>query len=212
MFNFGSNGTFFLLVLYLQHVLGFGAFENGLAFLPTTALVSVLALTLGPRLMRRFGRKGPHVFGIATFGCGIFLLVWLPVHGGFWNDFLPAMVVLGIGGGIFAVPNVTIAMADSAPGDSGLVSGIFNVAPQLGAALGIATVASVAGIRTKQLSATGASRAVAEVGGFHLGFLVAVAALVVAIVAGVLVRSPAITVPTDADTLAALRVTEIETI
>jgi len=210
MFCFGSYGSFFLLVLYLQEVLGFDSLGNGLAFLPNTIFLSLLTLTLSPHLMARIGSKKTHVIGLSGFACGLLILVFLPVHGSFWVNLFPAMAVLGISGGTFTVPNTTIAMAVSNSGDSGLVSGVINVAQQMGAALGIAVLASVSSIRTGALTAAGDTHRAALVGGFHLGFLVAAGALVVGVTAGLLVRPDAGGVPDDPVTSAALKLTEIE--
>jgi EmrB/QacA subfamily drug resistance transporter len=210
MFCFGSYGSFFLLVLYLQEVLGFGSLGNGLAFLPNTIILSVLTLTLSPHLMARIGSKRTHVIGLSGFACGLLILVFLPVHGSFWVNLFPAMAVLGISGGTFTVPNTTIAMAESVAGDSGLVSGVINVAQQMGAALGIAVLASVSSIRTAALTAAGDTHRAAVVGGFHWGFLVAVGAVVVGVIAGLLVRPDAGGVPNDPVTSAALQITEVE--
>jgi EmrB/QacA subfamily drug resistance transporter len=210
MFCFGSYGSFFLLVLYLQEVLGFGSLGNGLAFLPNTIALSVVALTLSPHLMARIGSKRTHVIGLSGFACGLLILVFLPVHGSFWVNLFPAMAVLGISGGTFTVPNTTIAMAESVAGDSGLVSGVINVSQQMGAALGIAVLASVSSIRTAALTAAGDTRRAAVVGGFHWGFLVAVGALAVGVTAALLVRRDAGGVPNDPVMSAAVQITEVE--
>jgi MFS family permease len=210
MFCFGSYGSFFLLVLYLQEVLGYGSLGNGLAFLPNTVFLSVLTLTLSPHLMARIGSKRTHVIGLSGFACGLLILVFLPVDGSFWVNIFPAMAVLGISGGTFTVPNTTIAMAESNSGDSGVVSGVINVAQQMGAALGIALLASVSSVRTGVLAAEGESHHAALVGGFHLGFLVAFGALVVGVTAGLFVRPDAVVVPDDPVTSAAMQISEIE--
>jgi EmrB/QacA subfamily drug resistance transporter len=210
MFCFGSYGSFFLMVLYLQEVLGFGSLGNGLAFLPNSVLLSVLTLTLAPHLMARIGSKKTHVIGLSGFACGLLILVFLPVHGSFWVNILPAMLVLGTSGGTFTVPNTTIAMAESVSGDSGVVSGVINVAQQMGAALGIAVLASVSSIRTRALLAAGDTHRAALVGGFHVGFMVSVGALVVGVIAGLLVRPDAGRVSDDPVTSAAVQVTEVE--
>jgi MFS family permease len=147
-----------------------------------------MTLTLSPHLMRRIGSKWTHVIGLSGFACGLVILVFLPVHGSFWVNLFPAMGVLGISGGTFTVPNTAIAMAESESGDSGLVSGVINVAQQMGAALGIAVLASVSSMRTRSLRAAGDVHRAAIVGGFHLGFMVAAGALVIGVSAGLLVR------------------------
>ena len=101
-------------------------------------------------------------------------------------------------------------MAESNSGDSGVVSGVINVAQQMGAALGIALLASVSSVRTGVLTADGESHHAALVGGFHLGFLVAFGALVVGVTAGLFVRPDTGMVSDDPLASAALQVTEIE--
>jgi Na+/melibiose symporter-like transporter len=210
MFCFGSYGSFFLLVLYLQEVLGYGALGNGLAFLPNTIFLSILALTLSPHLMARIGSKRTQVIGLSGFFCGLVILVFLPVHGNFWVNLFPAMAVLGISGGMFTVPNTTNAMAVSNAGDSGVVSGVINVAQQMGAALGIAVLASVSSIRTGALTAAGDTHPAALVGGFQVGFVVAAGPLVVGVIAGLLVRPDSGAVLDDPVTSAAVQITEVE--
>lgn len=188
MFCFGSYGSFFLLVLYLQQVVGYGALGNGLAFLPNTLILSVFALVVTPWLAARVGSKPVHVAGLTAFACGLALLVFLPVHGSFWTAVFPAMLVLGTGGGVFTVANATIGMAESDSTDSGLVSGVINVSQQLGAALGIAVLASVSTLRTSSLIADGVGHDAAVVGGFHVGFGVAIGALCIGIVSGLIAR------------------------
>jgi EmrB/QacA subfamily drug resistance transporter len=210
MFCFGSYGSFFLLVLYLQQVLGYGPLQNGLAFLPNSVLLSVMALTLTPHLMGRITAKFTHVIGLIGFACGLSMLIGIPASGSFWTNVLPAMCVLGLSGGLFTVPNVTLAMAESPADDSGLVSGVINVSQQIGAAMGVAVLASVSSIHTHSLTKSGVGHTDAVVDGFHVGFVVAVAALFIAIAASLLVRPIAGTAAADADTEAALQITEIE--
>jgi hypothetical protein len=208
-FCFGSYGSFFLLVLYLQQVLGYGSLGNGLAFLPNSLLLSVMALTLTPVLMGWITAKVTHVAGLIGFACGLALLVTIPATGTYGRNVLPAMCILGLSGGLFTVPNVTLAMAESPADDSGLVSGVINVSQQIGAAMGVAVLASVSALRTAR-AAPGTRHAVAVVDGFHVGFVVAVGALAVAIVAGLLVRPVARVGGVPEQVLTAIQVTEAE--
>jgi EmrB/QacA subfamily drug resistance transporter len=208
-FCFGSYGSFFLLVLYLQQVLGYGALANGLAFLPNSLLLSAMALTMTPLLMGRITAKVTHYLGLIGFACGLAFLLTIPATGTYWQNVLPAMCMLGLSGGLFTVPNVTLAMAESPADDSGLVSGVINVSQQIGAAMGVAVLASVSALQTAH-AAAGTPHGVAVVDGFHVGFLVAVGALVVAIVAGLLVRPVARVGPVPDQVITAIQVTEAE--
>jgi EmrB/QacA subfamily drug resistance transporter len=210
LFCFGSYGAFFLLVLYLQQVLKYGPVGNGLAFLPTTILISFLSLFVTPRLMAFTGAKALMTFGLVVFGVGIALLTFIPDHGTYFAAVFPAMLVLGVASGVYNVPNVTLAMAESADEDSGVVSGVINVSQQLGAAMGIAVVASVSAARTSSQVARGVAAGAALTDGFRLGFVVAAASLVVATGIALLVRSPRRSAATSSEMQTAIQVTEFE--
>jgi EmrB/QacA subfamily drug resistance transporter len=210
LFCFGSYGTFFLLVLYLQQVLHYGPVANGLAFLPSTILISALSLFVTPRLMGFTGGKAMMGFGLVVFALGIALLIPIPVHGTYMEAVFPSMVVLGIASGAFNVPNVTLAMAESADEDSGLVSGVINVSQQLGAAMGVAVLASVSASRTQHELARGVSHTAALTGGFRAGFVIGTASLVAAALVALFVRPVRAASEPGPDVLTAIQVTELE--
>jgi EmrB/QacA subfamily drug resistance transporter len=212
LFCFGSYASFFLLVLYLQQVLHYGPIGNGVAFLPTTILISLLSLFVTPRLMGFTGGKALMTLGLLVFAAGVSFLIFIPDHGTYYAAVFPAMLVLGVGSGVFNVPNVTLAMAESADEDSGVVSGVINVSQQLGAAMGVAVAASVSAARTSSELAKGVAAGAALTSGFRLGFLIAAASLVVAAGVALMVRSvrPANRAATD-EKHTAIQVTEIET-
>jgi predicted MFS family arabinose efflux permease len=212
LFCFGSYAAFFLLVLYLQQVLEYGPIGNGVAFLPTTILISFLSLFVTARLMAFTGAKALMIFGLLLFGIGIALLSFIPDHGTYYAAVLPAMLVLGTASGVYNVPNVTLAMAESADEDSGVVSGVINVSQQLGAAMGIAVVASVSAARTSSQMARGVAAGAALTDGFRLGFIVAASSLAVATVVALLVRSAAGDAQDSEEKHIAIQVTEIETL
>jgi MFS family permease len=114
-------------------------------------------------------------------------LAWLtraPVDGAYAVDVLPAMLLLGIGAGVSFPALMTLAMSGASDADAGLASGLVNTTMQVGGALGIAVLATLASSRTDALGGSGAS---ALTGGYHLAFtvsaaLVAVGALVAATV------------------------------
>jgi hypothetical protein len=181
LFPVGMFGQFFLGALYLQHVLGYGPLDTGLGFLPMSIMETVFSLTVSPRVMTRVGAKLTLIPGLALILVGLLWLSRVPVHGSFLADVLPGMIVFGAGAGLAFTPSVALAMADSVPADVGLVSGLANVSLQLGAAIGIALLASMSTSRTNQLLAHGASRASALVAGYHVGYLIGAGCLVAAI-------------------------------
>jgi EmrB/QacA subfamily drug resistance transporter len=180
----GALGMFFLAVLYLQRVLGFDALETGLAFLPVSLVIGVLSLGFSARLNLRFGARAVLVPGMVLVALGLAWLTRAPVDGAYAVDVLPAMLLLGTGAGVSFPALMTLAMSGASDADAGLASGLVNTTMQVGGALGIAVLATLASSRTDALGGSGAS---ALTGGYHLAFtvsaaLVAVGALVAATV------------------------------
>jgi EmrB/QacA subfamily drug resistance transporter len=183
----GALGMFFLAVLYLQRVLGFDALETGVAFLPVSLVIGVLSLGFSARLNLRFGARAVLVPGMVLVALGLAWLTRAPVDGAYAVDVLPAMVLLGTGAGVSFPALMTLAMSGANDADAGLASGLVNTTMQVGGALGIAVLATLASSRTDSLRDSGARAADALTGGYHLAFtvsavLVALGALVAATV------------------------------
>jgi EmrB/QacA subfamily drug resistance transporter len=193
LFVAGMFGMFFLGALYLQQVLGYGALEVGLAFLPVTVIIGTLSLGFSERLNMRFGPKSTLLPALVLITAGLALFARAPVDGSYVSDVLPVMVLLGMGAGLAFPSLMMLAMSGATRSDSGLASGLVNTALQVGGAIGLAVLATLASTRTDSLIADGESTASALIGGYHLAFLIGaglvVAALVVAL--GVLRPPPA---------------------
>ena len=182
----GALGMFFLAVLYLQRVLGFDALQTGLAFLPVSLVIGVLSLGCSARLNLRFGARAVLVPGMALVALGLAWLTRAPVQGAYLTDVLPAMLLLGVGAGVSFPALMTLAMSGASDADAGLASGLVNTTMQVGGALGIAVLATLASSRTDSLRGARAGGE-ALTGGYHLAFtvsavLVAVGAVVAATV------------------------------
>ncbi|MEM3086498.1 MAG: MFS transporter [Halobacteria archaeon] len=169
----GMFGSFFLLTLYLQGVLGYDALGTGLAFLPVAVLIGLFSVGLTARLMTRFGAKATLVPGLALIAAGLVLFARVPVGGQFAADLLPGMLLFGVGAGLAFMPLMMLAMSGVAPGDSGLASGLVQVMGQMGGAFGLTVLASAAAWRSADLLAGGSSRAEAFTAGYHLAFAIA---------------------------------------
>ncbi len=181
---------FFLSALYLQLVLHYSPLKVGLAFLPGNLIMMAFSLGVSAKLVMRFGFRGPLAFGL---GVAALALVWfarVPVHGSFLPDILPAMILIGIGGGLAFNPVLMAAMSDVEPQDSGLASGIANTAFMMGGALGLAVLASAASARTHALTRAGHGTAASLTGGYHVAFAIgAVFAVAAAVVGAALLRN-----------------------
>jgi MFS family permease len=189
LFAIALFGAFFMGALYFQHVLGYSAIATGLAFMPLNILVGVFSLGLTARIMARIGLKATFLPGLALVTVALLLYARMPVRGNYAVDVLPAMLLFGVGAGLAFAPGVSLAMADTGPSDSGLASGLANVTLQLGAALGLAVLASVSSTRTTHLLAAGTPLRAALTAGYHLAFLIGAGCLAAGIViAGALLR------------------------
>ncbi|GAA1617637.1 MFS transporter [Kribbella alba] len=174
----GMFGVFFLGSLYLQRVLGYDALEIGLAFLPTTVVMGLLSVRYSEKLVMRFGPRRPLIGGLALIVVGLALFTQAPVDGNYFIHVLPVLVLLGLGGGICFPALMGLSMADVKPEDAGLASGLIGTMGEVGAALGLAVLATLSATRTETLAAAGKPALDALTGGFHLSF--AIAAVIVA--------------------------------
>ncbi len=136
--------TWFFLNLYLQQVLGFGAFEGGAALLPMTVTIMALMVGVTARLVGRFGFKPTLVAGMIALAAGIGLLSLARAEGTFAVDVLPATVVAAVGMSLAYIPAMLAALAGVKPEESGLASGIVNTTYQVGSALGLAAITALA--------------------------------------------------------------------
>jgi sugar phosphate permease len=127
------------------------------------------------------GHGADLVSAIAAIGAGLLLLTLTPVDGSYVRDILPAMVLMGLGAGLGFPSLMGLAMSGATPSDSGLASGLVNTSVQVGGAIGLALLATLATERTEGLVASGESAAAALNAGFHLAYLIGAALVAVAI-------------------------------
>jgi EmrB/QacA subfamily drug resistance transporter len=188
----GMFGMFFLGTLYLRRVLGYDALDVGLAFLPTTLVMGTLSLRYSERLIMRFGARGILLPGLVLIAAGLLLFARAPVNGSYVSDVLPTLLLLGTGVGVSFAALMTLAMSGAGPSEAGLASGLANTTSQVGGALGLAVLATLAATRTGHLLAGGHAEKAALTSGYRLGFLVAGALVLAAIpiAAAVLERGP----------------------
>ncbi len=177
----------FFLNLYLQQVLGYGAFEGGAALLPMTVAIMVGMVVIAPRVIARVGVKAPIVVGMLLLATGMAALSLVRADGSFAVDVLPASLIAAAGMSLAFIPSLGTAIQSARPEEGGLASGIVNTAYQVGSALGLAAMTALAASRgADRLGDPGALT-----DGYSAAFLGAAAVVVLgALLAAGLVRVP----------------------
>jgi EmrB/QacA subfamily drug resistance transporter len=186
----GMFGMFFLGALYMQRVLGYEALEVGLAFLPVPLVIGVISLRYSERLNMRFGARATLIAGMTLIAVGLALFARAPVDASYAVDILPSMLLLGLGAGLSFPSLMTLAMSGATPQDSGLASGLVNTSLQVGGALGLAVLATLATDRTDGLLADGESTASALTSGYHLAFLIGTGLVLAGVLVAITVLKP----------------------
>jgi EmrB/QacA subfamily drug resistance transporter len=134
---------FFLLTLYMQQSLHYSALQTGAGFAATTLAIVVFA-NVGQSLVTRFGVRPVLASGLLLVAASLALLTQLPADGSYFWDLFPAFVVSGIGMGFTFVPMTIAGLTGVAGPDAGIASGLINTSRQVGGAVGLAAVSTVA--------------------------------------------------------------------
>lgn len=134
----------YFLNLYLQQVLGYGAFPSGAALVPMTALMMLLMVGVTGRLIARFGTKRPIVTGLVVLAAGLGTLSTIRAHGSFVTDVLPGSLISAVGMALVFIPATMAAIGATPPEQGGLASGIVNTTYQVGSAVGLAVMTAIA--------------------------------------------------------------------
>ena len=165
-------GLGFALTLYAQQVLGYSALRFGLTSV-VMPLGAVVGSILGQAIVLRVGFRPVATIGMALMGAGALLLTQVSVGSSYFGDIFPGLLVFGPGIGLTFVTASIAALAGVPERESGLASGLSNTAFQMGAALGVAIVSTVAISRTEDYFATtaGADPLVALTEGFRSAVL-----------------------------------------
>jgi EmrB/QacA subfamily drug resistance transporter len=169
---------FFLGSLDLERVLGYGPMAIGLAFLPVAVVMALFSVWLSARLIARFGAVAMLATGQVFAATALLMVALGPVEANYIAHLFVPMVLLGLGGGLSFPALTMVAMADVAPNDAGLASGLLNTTGQVGGAFGLAVMATVAAARSTELMQQGVASAAAMAGGFHLAWLIGAAVVV----------------------------------
>jgi EmrB/QacA subfamily drug resistance transporter len=174
----GLFAMFFFASLYLQDILGYSPLTTGVAFLPVTAGIAIGA-TISQQLIGRVGLRPVLLTGMLMAGAGLGVLAATTEVGGSYLGIVGGLLPMSIGMGATFVSLTLVATTNVEADDAGLASGIFNTSQQIGGALGLAVLSSIASSRTTSFlgGLTGKPTALqaqeATVAGFQLAFVVA---------------------------------------
>jgi EmrB/QacA subfamily drug resistance transporter len=190
MLGLSLLSMFYFITLYLQDVLHYSPIKTGISYLPLGAGLFISA-GLASGLVTRFGYKLILMGGLFTTAVALAWFSQASASGSFLADVLGPSTLAGIGFGLAFVPVTIAAMAGTKPHEAGLASGLINMSQQIGGALGVAVLATIANSRTQKLLDGGGHRtAVALTQGYDRAFLVSAGfALTAALFAGVLITT-----------------------
>jgi EmrB/QacA subfamily drug resistance transporter len=164
---------FLMLTLYMQQVLGYSAMKTGVGYL-AVAGTAIFTSAIAAQLVTRVGVKPVLVTGMVSLTAGLVYFTQVSVGGSYLGDLLPGFLLVAVGIGFAFVPISIAALAGIQPAEAGLASGLINTSQQIGGALGIAALSTIATSRTADAVAGGASQASALVTGFQGAFIAGV--------------------------------------
>jgi EmrB/QacA subfamily drug resistance transporter len=173
---------FLMLTLYMQQVLGYSPMKTGVAYL-AVAGTAILWSAVAAQLVTRIGVKPILVIGMTALTAGLVYFAQVSVHGSYLGDLLPGFLLAGLGIGFAFVPISIAALAGVRASEAGLASGLFNTSQQIGGALGIAALSTIATSHTGSAIAAGTAVPSALVDGFTAAFIAGAGIAAVGIVA-----------------------------
>src|SRR5438067_6794643 len=166
---------FFLLTLYMQQVLHYSALKTGVAYIGLTLTIIAFS-AVAQSLVTRIGVRRVLSAGLALSTVALVLFARLPVHGSYFSDLFPAFIISGLGLALAFVPMSIGALTGVRQADAGVASGLINTNQQIGGAIGVALVTTIATTFTTHFvhSHVGASAfsGAALTHGFEIGFYV----------------------------------------
>ena len=172
----GLFAMFFFNTLYLQRVLGYSALKAGFAFVPFTLGV-IVGAGLSQGLVARLGAREVPLIGMPMAIVGMLLFARLQPDSSYLTDLIPGIILTSIGMGMVFVPITLIATSGIGQDDAGLASGLYNTSQQIGGALGLAILSTLAVDATESTLADlgrepqPADQAQALVDGFHVAYI-----------------------------------------
>ncbi|HZQ81144.1 MAG TPA: MFS transporter [Gaiellaceae bacterium] len=179
----GLFAMFYFATLYLQEILGYHPLKAGFAFVPFTAGI-IVGAGASQALIRKVGVRTVAYIGIVLGAAGLLYFARLPTHGAYAKDILPTILITSLGMGLTFVPCTLLATTNVADEDAGLASGLLNTSQQVGGALGLAILSTLAASRTSHLlghrTVSTSVRDAAQTSGYHVAFAVGAGMLALA--------------------------------
>jgi EmrB/QacA subfamily drug resistance transporter len=178
-FLMGSSifSMFFFLSLYMQDVLGYSALRTGVAYL-LVSITIIISATVSQMLVTRINPRFVLATGMGLLTLGLLWFTQVPVDGNYLVDLAPGFILTGIGLGFAFVSDTIAALAGVEERDAGVASGLINTSQQIGGAIGVAALVTVATSQTSdKLAAAGQAAtdpsviASASTDGFQLAFM-----------------------------------------
>ena len=195
---------FLMLTLYMQQVLGYSPMRTGVAYL-AVAGTAILWSTVAAQLVNRLGVKPVLMIGMVSLTTGLLYFTQVSADGSYLGDLLPGFLLAGVGIGFSFVPISIAALAGVRAAEAGLASGLFNTSQQIGGALGIAALSTIATSRSGDAVASGTALPVALVDGFSAAFTAGAIVAALGIIAALtLIRREEMEQPSVAETEPAL--------
>jgi EmrB/QacA subfamily drug resistance transporter len=179
---------FLMLTLYMQQVLGYSAMKTGVAYL-AVAGTSIIWANVAAAMVNRVGVRPLIAGGMAVLTLGLLLFTQVSVDGSYMSDLLPGFLLVAFGLAFCFVPISIAALAGVRQAEAGIASGLINTSQQIGGAVGIALLSSIAINRTESEIVSGVAQPEALTSGFQIAFWVGAAIAAVGVVAAlVLIR------------------------
>ncbi|MFT4050513.1 MAG: MFS transporter [Solirubrobacterales bacterium] len=186
----GLIAMFFFVTLYLQIVKGMSPFEAGAAWIPFSLTLGVFS-GVTAKLIERFSAIPFLVAGALVAAVGTFAMAQIGPETAYWSGVMPSMMLIAGGFGLAFVPLLGVATSGVEERNAGIASGLLTSNQQIGGAVGIAALVTIASSVTDGRVADGVTRSLALIDGFQTALYVQAGVLVVAAVVGVLIGAVA---------------------
>ena len=160
---------FLMLTLYMQQVLHFSPLQTGVGYLAVAGTAIVWA-NVAALAVNRVGVKPALVFGMSLFTVGLLYFTQVSPDGSYWKDLFPGFLIIGLGMPFAFVPITIAALAGTKPQEAGLASGLINTSQQIGGAVGIAILSTIAASTTSDAVRSGVAMSSALADGFRTAF------------------------------------------